>query len=788
GSCTKLSMADEATKGGLPALTFAVGALVEYDSASTGSWIPAKVLAHRPDGLYDLDCKPGVPSSRVRGPNFAPPEHQVGAEVEYFSETKGDWILARVQVYDAITGAYDLDVKPSVFPSRIRAAGTRPPTPGKEDTLPRLDAIKEERVPGTESFAEARAPPSAASRPLSSAREESGGSTGSTYRAEACAGSGTTPPLRLHKDGPLQLVKVSRRGSSWHFEVGEDAARVLEAAAGGRPLSVCTVCGPYRTGKSYLLNLLLGRNVHAAGHSQFRVGSTTRACTEGIWMWGAGDAPGADGTSLLFLDCEGFGNTDSDKTRDAKLMSLCMILSSVFLLNTKGVLNESLFNALSLVCHMSEHIEERGQEASKPALMWVLRDFLLELQDEVGGTLTPDEYLERSLHMRPPDGADPQRSRAAREVREILLRFFPQRHCATLAQPVIDEDALRDLSKVPFEQLRPEFRTAFQEMRSQLLRTARARPKTVAGQPVSANALVAMLRKLVQALNEGSALNVSSAWEQVQHTSCEALSVELRELAAAEMRKVRDGAALPIPGGRSLPVSDDMLAASMKDCRRRLRQEWRSRAVGDEGVRAEYWKDLKTFVADGEKSLQLLNAELASAQLQKVGSDWEAWLGEQEGSALPSDARSEALSLLIDDGLPWKPTALAAQEALGTARLARLRWDGSLAALKAELRLATQELASQATVADAATRLEGEQLQQGREVGRLRGQIEALQNQAREAIHREQILREQVLTADEATRKEKRDQTQERTQLEQTTKEVSDLRAELLQLQLRGAK
>ena len=34
----------------------------------------------------------------------------------------------------------------------------------------------------------------------------------------------------------------------------------------------------------------------------------------------------------------------------------------------QGVLSESLFSALSLVCNMAEHFE--GQEASKPALLW----------------------------------------------------------------------------------------------------------------------------------------------------------------------------------------------------------------------------------------------------------------------------------------------------------------------------------------------------------------------------------------------------------------------------------
>ena len=44
---------------------------------------------------------------------------------------------------------------------------------------------------------------------------------------------------------------------------------------GQQPLVVCTVCGPYRTGKSFLLNLLLGRIQH--GQGQFRVGAARSA-------------------------------------------------------------------------------------------------------------------------------------------------------------------------------------------------------------------------------------------------------------------------------------------------------------------------------------------------------------------------------------------------------------------------------------------------------------------------------------------------------------------------------
>eukprot|EP00971_Amphidinium_carterae_P079869 1580258-Amphidinium_carterae.1 len=53
-----------------------------------------------------------------------------------------------------------------------------------------------------------------------------------------------------------------------------------------------------------------------------------------------------------------------DHSRDAQLMTICALLSSVLVLNTKGALNEGLFNALALTCRFAEHIESKGNEVS----------------------------------------------------------------------------------------------------------------------------------------------------------------------------------------------------------------------------------------------------------------------------------------------------------------------------------------------------------------------------------------------------------------------------------------
>lgn len=72
---------------------------------------------------------------------------------------------------------------------------------------------------------------------------------------------------------PVELVGHAR-GS---FYVGEEAVRVLEGLKG--PVGVVAVCGRARQGKSYILNQLLGKS------GAFKVASTHKPCTKGIWLW-----------------------------------------------------------------------------------------------------------------------------------------------------------------------------------------------------------------------------------------------------------------------------------------------------------------------------------------------------------------------------------------------------------------------------------------------------------------------------------------------------------------------
>jgi GTPase Era involved in 16S rRNA processing len=71
-------------------------------------------------------------------------------------------------------------------------------------------------------------------------------------------------------------------------------------------VAIVSVTGLYRTGKSFLLNLLMdNHNTERA----FAVGSSVNACTKGIWICGTPIVT-EDGTNIVFVVTEGLGSSE----------------------------------------------------------------------------------------------------------------------------------------------------------------------------------------------------------------------------------------------------------------------------------------------------------------------------------------------------------------------------------------------------------------------------------------------------------------------------------------------
>lgn len=98
-------------------------------------------------------------------------------------------------------------------------------------------------------------------------------------------------------------------------------------------IGVVVVAGLYRTGKSYLLNLLTKT---PTGEKGFAVGSTVNACTKGIWIWSEPTFDEEKNLYVYYLDTEGLGSTSRSETHDSHIFALSILLSSFFIYNSRG--------------------------------------------------------------------------------------------------------------------------------------------------------------------------------------------------------------------------------------------------------------------------------------------------------------------------------------------------------------------------------------------------------------------------------------------------------------------
>ncbi|CAI5703773.1 unnamed protein product [Peronospora effusa] len=329
---------------------------------------------------------------------------------------------------------------------------------------------------------------------------------------------------------PLPFVLVDDDGT---FRINPDAVAVLEKVK--TRLVVVAVAGLYRTGKSFLLNLLVQHLQVVSGsmtanqeakETGFAVGGTVNACTKGIWMWGKPILLDED-TSVLFLDTEGLGSIDREQTHDTRIFALALLLASNFVYNSRGVIDGNAIEDLSLVINLSKHIQtssssnkETGNNGGDrlheffPSFMWVVRDFTLQLLDN-GKPISSKQYLENALQ---PTGGYSDDAVEKDQIRALLSDFFRHRDCVTLVRPVDDEQKLRNLPQVPYEELRHEFRTSFESLCKRLF--GKAKPKTMFGKALNGAMFVNLAGSYVEALNSGKAPVISSAWSRVVQAQC----------------------------------------------------------------------------------------------------------------------------------------------------------------------------------------------------------------------------------------------------------------------------
>ena len=244
------------------------------------------------------------------------------------------------------------------------------------------------------------------------------------------------------------------------------------------PISVVSVSGPYRSGKSSLLNIL-ATNTFPPEEELFGTSSSTSAKTFGLWI-----SPRLLDNRVLLLDSEGLGSTASQVDHDLNIIALSMILSSVFIYNSPGPINTTTIGDLSIASKVSKLLTGKNNIFKAPELIWVARDFSLELVDT-----NADDYLHHCLQ----EATD-------------LQTLFVKKCCVLLPRPSSSMEDLRTYTNYS-----PEFLTGIARIR---LKMSIASDRVITG-PV----LISMAESFVSQINSGVIPSLDDIWTAAKKAS-----------------------------------------------------------------------------------------------------------------------------------------------------------------------------------------------------------------------------------------------------------------------------
>ncbi|KAB5535678.1 hypothetical protein PHYPO_G00120700 [Pangasianodon hypophthalmus] len=383
-----------------------------------------------------------------------------------------------------------------------------------------------------------------------------------------------------------------------------------------QPVVVVSVVGLYRTGKSYLMNRLAGKQ------TGFALGSTIESKTKGIWMWCV-PHPHKTGHTLVLLDTEGLGDVDKgDSKNDAWIFCLAVLLSSTLVYNSRGTIDNTAVEKLHYVTELAEQIkikspasraaevaEEEEEEDSQfvqffPNFIWTVRDFSLELVIEKKGQVTEDEYLDFALQLK--KGLN-KKDMNYNLPRQCIRNYFPTRKCFVFPFPA-SQDKMVQLESLDESEIWPKFLNVTQRFCDYVF--AASKVKTVkGGYRVTGRMFGHLVQSYVETISSGKVPCLENAVVVMARIENEAAVQEGLKLYQSEMEQVKS----------SFPVSLSVISAEHQKISKMANNEFMKRSFKDE--EGEYFKKLMEAVDKHYAELLAQNMEVSEQKCQKILSD-----------------------------------------------------------------------------------------------------------------------------------------------------------------------
>ena len=328
------------------------------------------------------------------------------------------------------------------------------------------------------------------------------------------------------------------------FVINEEAKKLLSQKSNDN-LGIISLVGKYRTGKSFLLNrVILERNKNLG----FGVAPTIRPCTKGIWIWSdpliINNVHNPGPFPAYLIDTEGLGAYDEEINHDSKIFLIAVLISSLFIYNSFGAIDENQVSNLSFVLDLSKTIkiksvqlEDNEEELAKyfPTLLWLLRDFSLKLEDKNGNVITEKQYLENAL--RELSGLTNSIEEKNR-IRNLIRAYFPERDCFVMVRPTENEEDLQNLQNLPDNKFRKEFLEQSKIFKNKVFK--KTKPKRLNGKTLTGAMLVEFVQNIIDSINAGCIPVIEDSWRYIMKNECIKNTKELINKFVLDIHQYKD--------------------------------------------------------------------------------------------------------------------------------------------------------------------------------------------------------------------------------------------------------
>ena len=322
---------------------------------------------------------------------------------------------------------------------------------------------------------------------------------------------------------------VTFNESTRKFIINEEAIKILSKEE-NKQIGILSLVGKYRTGKSFLLNRVL---IDKKSKKGFDVGPTIKPCTKGIWLWSSpliiSNNYCHNSFPAYLIDTEGLGAYDEEINHDSKIFLIAILISSLFIYNSFGTIDEVALNNLSFILNLSKSLKIRNnsnslntndddeEEMAKyfPSLLWILRDFALKLEDNEGNVITAKQYLDNALMEQKGSTESIEEKNL---VRKMIKTYFVERDCFPMVRPVENERDLQKLQTLSDERMRPEFLRQCEMLRNKIY--MKIKPKNFNGKILSGQMLINLLESIIEAINEGAIPVIENSWKYITNNEC----------------------------------------------------------------------------------------------------------------------------------------------------------------------------------------------------------------------------------------------------------------------------